>query len=77
MPEVGTRSRAGWLDRRCIRAARIEVLTPNTAPRSYVHRVILGCTEIGLSVCWADTTVPLFDTARIHVEVVADWALIG
>lgn len=37
--------------------------------------VILGCTEIGLLVGEGDATVPLFDTARIHAEAAADWAL--
>lgn len=37
--------------------------------------VILGCTEIGLLVGTGDATVPLFDTARIHAEAAADWAL--
>jgi aspartate racemase len=37
--------------------------------------VILGCTEIGLLVDAGDATVPLFDTARIHAEAAADWAL--
>jgi aspartate racemase len=37
--------------------------------------VILGCTEIGLLVDDADADVPLFDTARIHAEAAADWAL--
>jgi aspartate racemase len=37
--------------------------------------VILGCTEIGLLVGAGDATVPLFDTARIHAEAAADWAL--
>jgi aspartate racemase len=39
--------------------------------------VILGCTEIGLLVCEDDADVPLFDTARIHAEYAADWALAG
>jgi aspartate racemase len=39
--------------------------------------VILGCTEIGLLVAQSDATVPLFDTARIHAEAAADWALAG
>ncbi len=39
--------------------------------------VILGCTEIGLLVGEGDATVPLFDTARIHAEAAADWALMG
>ncbi len=37
--------------------------------------IILGCTEIGLLVGDADTCVPTFDTARIHAEAAADWAL--
>lgn len=39
--------------------------------------VILGCTEIGLLVGEGDATVPLFDTARVHAEAAADWALAG
>ena len=39
--------------------------------------VILGCTEIGLLVSEGDAEVPLFDTARIHAEYAADWALAG
>ncbi len=39
--------------------------------------VILGCTEIGLLLRPEDADVPLFDTARIHAEAVADWALAG
>lgn len=38
--------------------------------------VILGCTEIGLLVGEDDADVPLFDTARIHAEAAADWALV-
>ncbi|MBP6749916.1 MAG: aspartate/glutamate racemase family protein [Xanthomonadaceae bacterium] len=37
--------------------------------------VVLGCTEIGLLVGEGDASVPLFDTARIHAEAAADWAL--
>lgn len=37
--------------------------------------IILGCTEIGLLVGDADTTVPTFDTTRIHAQAAADWAL--
>lgn len=39
--------------------------------------LILGCTEIGLLVGADDTNVPVFDTARIHAEDAADWALAG
>jgi aspartate racemase len=37
--------------------------------------IILGCTEIGLLVGDADTTVPTFDTTSIHARYAADWAL--
>jgi len=37
--------------------------------------IILGCTEIGLLVGDADTTVPTFDTTRINAQAAADWAL--
>lgn len=36
-----------------------------------VQAVILGCTEIGLLVNQTDTTLPLFDTTRIHAESAA------
>jgi len=39
--------------------------------------VILGCTEIGMLIGEGDADVPLFDTARIHAEAAADWALDG
>ena len=37
--------------------------------------VILGCTEIGLLLSPADAVVPLFDTATIHAEQAALYAL--
>ena len=37
--------------------------------------VILGCTEIGLLLEPGDAVVPLFDTALIHAEAAADYAL--
>jgi aspartate racemase len=37
--------------------------------------VILGCTEIGLLVKEEDSSVPLFDTTRIHAEAAVDFAL--
>ena len=40
-----------------------------------VEAVILGCTEIGLLVDASDSPVPLFDTAMIHAEHAAGWAL--
>jgi aspartate racemase len=38
--------------------------------------VILGCTEIGLLLRPEDTDTPLFDTALIHAEAAADFALV-
>jgi aspartate racemase len=37
--------------------------------------IILGCTEICLLVGPDDTTVPTFDTTRLHAEGAADWSL--
>ena len=37
--------------------------------------VILGCTEIGMLLRSEDAAVPLFDTAAIHAEAAAEWAL--
>jgi aspartate racemase len=37
--------------------------------------VILGCTEIGLLLRPEDAAVPLFDTATIHAEAAAEWAM--
>jgi aspartate racemase len=37
--------------------------------------VILGCTEIGLLLRSGDAPVPLFDTAAIHAEAAAEFAL--
>jgi aspartate racemase len=37
--------------------------------------VILGCTEIGLLIRPSDATAPLFDTAEIHAEAAARYAL--
>jgi len=37
--------------------------------------IILGCTEIGLLVTAEDSTVPLFDTTRIHAEAAVSFAL--
>ena len=39
--------------------------------------VILGCTEIGLLVKPADSSVPLFDTTEIHARAAVDCALAG
>lgn len=37
--------------------------------------VILGCTEIGMLVCQADTEVKLYDTTKIHAEEAVELAL--
>ena len=37
--------------------------------------IILGCTEIGLLVQQPDSTVPLFDTTKIHAEAAVEFAL--
>lgn len=37
--------------------------------------IILGCTEIGLLIQPEHAPVPLFDTARLHAEHAAAWAL--
>jgi len=37
--------------------------------------IILGCTEIAMLVAAADASVPLFDTAAIHAQAAADFAL--
>lgn len=39
--------------------------------------VILGCTEIGLLVSTSDTSVPLYDTTKLHVRAALDIALIN
>ena len=39
--------------------------------------VILGCTEIGLLVKQEDTDMPLFDTAVIHAQKAAEFAVGG
>ncbi len=39
--------------------------------------IILGCTEISLLVNEADSSVPLFDTTRLHAMGAARWALLA
>lgn len=39
--------------------------------------VILGCTEIGLLIQQADTSLPVFDTAQIHAVRAAEMAIEG
>lgn len=43
--------------------------------RKGAEGVILGCTEIGLLVNPADSVLPVYDTALLHVEAAAEYAL--
>lgn len=66
-----------------------ELVLGNIKPESRAHYVrimeqlvqagaegiILGCTEIGLLVHAADSSVPLFDTTRIHAVAAVEYAL--
>ena len=38
--------------------------------------VILGCTEIGLLIKQKDSTLPLFDTTKIHADAAVEYALL-
>ncbi len=40
-----------------------------------VEGMILGCTEVGLLVGPDDTSVPTFDTCRLHAAAAVDWML--
>lgn len=46
-----------------------------TLNRGGAEAVILGCTEIALLVKQNQTSVPLYDTTRIHAAKAVDWAL--
>ncbi len=37
--------------------------------------VILGCTEITLLIGATDSSLPVFDTTRLHAEAAVDWAM--
>jgi aspartate racemase len=37
--------------------------------------VVLGCTEIELLICAADSPIPVFPTTRLHVEAAVDFSL--
>ncbi len=49
-------------------------IVENLAARG-AQGAILGCTEIGLLLRPEDAQIPLFDTASIHAEAAADYAL--
>ncbi len=49
-------------------------IVENLAARG-AQGAILGCTEIGLLLRPEDAPIPLFDTASIHAEAAADYAL--
>ena len=44
-------------------------------PQDGAEGMILGCTEVGLLVGPGDTTVPTFDTCRLHAAAAVDWLL--
>jgi len=37
--------------------------------------IVLGCTEIGLLLEEGDTTIPLYDTAKLHAQAAVKWML--
>ncbi len=49
----------------------------NNLVRRGAQGIILGCTEIGLLVGPEDSSVPLFDTTKIHAEAAVEYALKG
>ncbi|MBN1401029.1 MAG: aspartate/glutamate racemase family protein [Anaerolineae bacterium] len=55
------------------KAAYLEVMDDLVARGA--QGIILGCTEIGLLVSQEDTSVPVFDTTRIHAEAAVELAL--
>lgn len=57
------------------REAYLEVV--NSLAEQGAQAVILGCTEIGLLIQQADTTVPLYDTTAIHAAQAVNQALTG
>lgn len=57
------------------REAYLQIIT--SLSESGAQAIILGCTEIGLLVRQADTTVPLYDTTEIHANQAVDQALSG
>ncbi len=47
----------------------------NRLVRRGAEAIILGCTEIMLLIGQQDSSVPVFDTTRLHAEAAVDWAL--
>ena len=47
----------------------------NNLVKKGAEAVILGCTELPLLISQEDASVPLFDTAKIHAEVAAEYSL--
>ena len=84
VPDAGERAEIHRViyDELCLGAIRddsretFRTIMANLVARG-AEALILGCTEIGLLVGAGDTTVPVFDTARIHAEDAVDWALSG
>ena len=54
--------------------ARYREIMDNLVRRG-AQGIILGCTEIGLLVGAGDSSVPVFDTTRIHAEAAVEYAL--
>lgn len=57
----------------CSKLAYLEII--DSLADNGAEAVVLGCTEIGLLVQQADTSVPLYDTTKIHSEAVLDFML--
>ncbi|MFN2361687.1 MAG: aspartate/glutamate racemase family protein, partial [Marinobacter sp.] len=55
------------------REAHLKIITSLSGHGA--QAVILGCTEIGLLIRQADTTVPLYDTTEIHAGQAVNLAL--
>jgi len=43
--------------------------------RQGAQGIVLGCTEIGLLVDQAQSSMPFFDTTRLHAKAAVDWSL--
>jgi aspartate racemase len=55
------------------KAAYLRIIT--SLAEAGAEGIILGCTEIGLLVSQADTSLPLFDTTRLHALAAVRYAL--
>lgn len=55
-------------------AAYLEII--RGLQRRGAEGVILGCTEIGMLVTEKNSSLPVFDTTKIHADAVVEWMLI-